>query len=159
MYLYNRCWNFLVAVRLAAPNRMCLVDYLQSPMGQNPMAVNQKRCRNCYPTCCTMCFLTDDDLLSRYSLDNRWCCTRVDRYLDLRYGWSIRCYFRRCFPKYLCCQIRSYSVNRCQSNLVGLYCRNRCQNVIGFESRSPIPIRIGFAIHYHYHWTIRGRWC
>ena len=94
MYLCNRCWNFLAVVRLVAPNPMCLGDYRQ--MGQNPMDVNRNRCLNCCLKCYAMYFLMDDDLSSRYSLDNRWCCTRVDRYLDLRfcspirYDWSNR---------------------------------------------------------------------
>ncbi len=160
-----RCWNFLAVVRLVAPNRMCLVDYRQSPMGQNPMAVKQKRCRNCYPTCCTMCFLMDDDSLSRYSFGNRWCYRMADRYLDLRFGfpirsgWWIRYCFRMCFQKYLCSQTHSYSSNRCQSSLVGLYCMNRYPNATGFAIRYLNPILIGFAIHSHFRSMIQGRWC
>ena len=101
----------------------------------------------------------DDDLLSSYNLDDHWYCARGDRYLGLRFGspirsgWWIRLYFRKYFQTHLRSQIRWHLQIRYRSSLVGLCCRNRCQNVI----RSPIPI--GYAIHSRYHSKIRGRWC
>lgn len=159
----NRCWNFLAVVRLVAPNPMCLGDYRQ--MGQNLMAVNLIRFRNYYLMCCRMHFLMGDDWLSRYSLGNRWCYRMADRYLDLRFdspirsGWWFRYCFRMCFQKYLCFQTHSYSPNRCQSSLVGLYCMNRYPNATGIAIRYLNPIRIGFAIHSHFRSMIQGRWC
>ena len=152
-----------MAVHLVAPIQSRLVGFRLIQMGcvnptdWSPMAVNPNRCR----TCCVTHFRMGDDLQSRCSLDDRWCCRMADRYLDLRYDFANRsgyvncsgssCHW--CYRRCSCFPIRWYYPTGSWNSLVGLYCRNRFLIEIGYRNQSC------FAIRYHFcwHWMNRGR--